>query len=332
MTELCVEPPEVVEQRPARPWLRRVVWYGYLAALVVAVFTGLIPGGRLTEAGWILVGIAAYAIDRPWRDHVRVVLDWLPLIFALLVYDFTRDLADTVGMPLRMAELADADRWMFNGTVPTVWLQDHLAGDGEPWWTPITGVVYTTHFILPWLVAAVFYVYSRPRWARYMRRILLLSYLALVTYVLVPAAPPWFASREGVIDEGVRRITGFGLGLMPSDVSADWLESQGNYVAALPSLHAGFALLVSLTLWPVLTKWWMRVPLVVFPPAMAFTLIYGGEHYVIDVLVGWAYVAVTMLLAWAWENRKRLMGKVEVPAPAAELAPDTGRVVGHEEL
>lgn len=288
---------------PQRRWLRIGVRCAYLAALLVTVLVIGRPGGRLLEAAWILTGIVAFTIDRPWREHLRVVVDWLPLIGALLAYDYTRDIADTLGMPLRMVELVAAERWLFNGAVPTVWLQEHLAGDGEPWWTPIIGVVYTTHFIVPWAIAAIFYLYSRPLWARYMRRILVLSYLALLTYILMPAAPPWYASREGAIEGDVRRISGFGLGLVDPDVTAKWLEEQGNYVAALPSLHTAFAVLVTVTLWPLLTAWWQRIPLALYVLGMAFTLIYGGEHYVVDVLVGYVYVGITALLVGMWERR-----------------------------
>nr|WP_245720090.1 phosphatase PAP2 family protein [Nocardia uniformis] len=275
------------------------------------------PTSRIYQAAWILVGIAAFTIDRPWREHLRILTDWLPLLAALVLYDYSRDFADTVGMPLRMEELAAVDSWMFNGTVPTVWLQQNLVANGEqPWWTVLTGIVYTSHFIVPWLVAAIFYVYSRPMWVKYMRRIILLSYLGLVTYVLLPAAPPWYASREGVIDEGIARIAGFGLGVVPAEVSAKFLETQGNYVAALPSLHTAFALLVTVTLWPLLTAWWMRTILAIYPLAMTFTLVFGGEHYVIDVLLGWAYVGLTIVLARAWENRKRSPTAVRGPAPA----------------
>ena len=266
-------------------------------------------------------GVLAFTIDRPWRQHIRVLVDWLPLIAALMVYDYTRDLADKLGMPLRMHELVTADRWMFGGTVPTVWLQAHLAAEGQPWWTPIIGLVYTTHFILPWATAAIFYVYSRPLWARYMRRILLLSYLALVTYILIPAAPPWYASHEGVIPEQVRRISGFGLGLVSPDISAQWLTQHGNFVAALPSLHTAFSVLVAATLWPLTTRCWLRAVLVAYPCAMGFTLVYGGEHYVLDVLLGGVYAGFTVLITRIWENwraGRALLG----PLPSA--VPDRG--------
>ncbi|NNH68485.1 phosphatase PAP2 family protein [Nocardia uniformis] len=317
-----MEAASVASELPDQRWSerirrRRVVWYVYLVALAIVSMAWGFPTSRIYQAAWILVGIAAFTIDRPWREHLRILTDWLPLLAALVLYDYSRDFADTVGMPLRMEELAAVDSWMFNGTVPTVWLQQNLVANGEqPWWTVLTGIVYTSHFIVPWLVAAIFYVYSRPMWVKYMRRIILLSYLGLVTYVLLPAAPPWYASREGVIDEGIARIAGFGLGVVPAEVSAKFLETQGNYVAALPSLHTAFALLVTVTLWPLLTAWWMRTILAIYPLAMTFTLVFGGEHYVIDVLLGWAYVGLTIVLARAWENRKRSPTAVRGPAPA----------------
>lgn len=292
--------------RRSRRLLRSAVWSAYLLALaVVTVLFGL-PTDRIYQALWIIAGIAAYNPGRPWREYLRVLVDWVPLIAALVVYDHTRGIADTLGMPVRVEELVSAEKWLFGGTVPTVRLQEHLSHDGgRPWWTLFTGMVYTSHFVVPWLLAGIFYVQSRERWSTYMRRIVLLSYLGLLTYVLLPAAPPWFAARAGVIPAEIHRSTGFGFHLLDIDISTEWLAAQSNPVAALPSLHAAFALLVSIALWPLARHWWWKVPLALFPPAMAFTLVYGGEHYVVDVLAGWAYVGVTILLARAWERRRR---------------------------
>ncbi|WUI35303.1 phosphatase PAP2 family protein [Nocardia sp. NBC_00416] len=292
------------------------MWSVYLLALaVVTVLFGL-PTDRIYQAIWIVAGIAAFTPDRPWRDQLRILVDWVPLIAALVVYDHTRGIANTVGMPVRVQELVSVESWLFGGTVPTVWLQEHLIHDGEqPWWTVLTGLVYTSHFIVPWLIAGIFYVQSRERWAKYMRRIVLLSYLGLVTYVLLPAAPPWYAARAEVIHADIHRGTGFGFGLMPVDIGGDWLAAQGNPVAALPSLHAAFALLVTISLWPLARHWWWKALLALFPLAMAFTLVYGGEHYVIDVLSGWAYVGLTILLARAWERRRQPAKPQPDPVP-----------------
>lgn len=198
-----------------------------------------------------------------------------------------------------------------------MWLQEQLSGDGgRPWWTLFTGLVYTSHFLLPWLIAAILYVLSRERWSRYMRRILLLSYLGLVTYILLPAAPPWYAARAGVIQAEIHRATGFGFRLYSVDIGADWLAAHSNPVAAIPSLHAAFALLIAIALWPSARRRWWRLPLAAFPLAMGFTLVYGGEHYVIDVLLGWVYVGLAIGLARVWERRRAPATPVSAPAAA----------------
>ena len=60
--------------------------------------------------------------------------------------------------------------------------------------------------------------------------------------------------------------------------------------------------------------------LLAYPLAMTFTLVYTGEHYVIDVLVGWLYVALTFLVVgWAerwWARRRAVIAPVnQQPEP-----------------
>ncbi|MFZ2173222.1 MAG: phosphatase PAP2 family protein [Rhodococcus sp. (in: high G+C Gram-positive bacteria)] len=282
------------------------MWYSYLIALTATIFLIGMPTDRIYQATWIILGLTAFAIDRPWRDHLRILTDWVPLIAALVVYDLSRGIAHELGMPIRVEELVSAEKWLFRGAIPTVWLQEHLAdpAGGRPGWTVFTGAVYTSHFILPWLLAAVLYIYSKPLWSKYMRRVLLLSYLGLLTYILLPSAPPWYASDAGAVTQDVRRLTGFGFDIVPTDVSTSWLEAQSNPVAALPSLHAGFALLVTVALWPLVEKRLLKTVLALFPLAMAFALVFGGEHYVVDVVMGWIYVGLAILLARGWEGRR----------------------------
>jgi membrane-associated phospholipid phosphatase len=264
-----------------------------------------IPLDRIGQTGWIIIGILIAKAGQPWREQVRTFLDWIPLLAALVIYDFTRGIADTLGMPVRVGGLVGVERWLFDGHVPTVWLQDRLMTPSVRWWDIAITLVYFSHFILPWLIAAAFYIWSRQRWNRYIRRVLLLSYAGLLTYVLLPAAPPWYAAATGEISDPVYRLVGRGwneVGLRSADAWLTAAQAGSNQVAALPSLHAGFSLLVALTLWPLARHWALRVVLALYPLAMAFSLIYGGEHYGLDVLVGWLYVVVVMWLAYLWER------------------------------
>jgi len=61
-----------------------------------------------------------------------------------------------------------------------------------------------------------------------------------------------------------------------------------------------------------------------YPLAMAFALVYSGEHYVVDVLLGWIYAVVAfcgMRRAFArWARRRRRVPEPRSgPSPAANL-------------
>lgn len=319
-----------------RSWLRTPRYVGlavYGAVLVGYSATAGLPLDRLGQTGWILAGIVAAQLGRPVREHVRLLVAWLPLLGALLVYDYTRGIADSLGMSVRVSELADAERGLFGGTAPTVWLQERLYDAAEVrWWDVGVSLVYFSHFIVPWVLAAVLYLWDRDWWAGYMRRIILLSYLGLVTYILLPAAPPWYAAEHGALGAPVERAATRGWDLLGLRTASSWLadaQADVNLVAALPSLHAAFAMMIAVALWRAARHPLSRTLLVLFPPAMGFSLVYGGEHYVIDVLLGWVYVAVAVAGARAWERHRRTVRarRQEPDGPAgagtagAELGP-----------
>ncbi len=71
-----------------------------------------------------------------------------------------------------------------------------------------------------------------------------------------------------------------------------------NNVAAVPSLHTAFAIVIAAFLWPERRRW-LRPIVVAYPIVMAFALVYTGEHYVFDVLLGGCYAAGSLLVVRA---------------------------------
>ena len=68
-----------------------------------------------------------------------------------------------------------------------------------------------------------------------------------------------------------------------------------NNIAAMPSLHAAYPMLLLLFFWNR-ARTPLRILLVSYVLAMAFTLVYTGEHFVIDEFVGWTYAIVTFVV------------------------------------
>jgi membrane-associated phospholipid phosphatase len=99
-----------------------------------------------------------------------------------------------------------------------------------------------------------------------------------------------------------------------------------NNVAAVPSLHAAFSLLIAITLWPRKHKW-LRPIVALYPLAMAFSLVYAGEHYFSDILLGWIYTVATVFAARAvtrWWTARRAQ-RIPAARPRTSPAPAYAR-------
>jgi membrane-associated phospholipid phosphatase len=70
---------------------------------------------------------------------------------------------------------------------------------------------------------------------------------------------------------------------------------SANRYAAWPSLHAAFPFVLLLFFWAAAPLAW-RLVLVAYVLAMAVTLVYAGEHYVVDVLGGWVFAGAVVAL------------------------------------
>jgi membrane-associated phospholipid phosphatase len=90
----------------------------------------------------------------------------------------------------------------------------------------------------------------------------------------------------------------------------------------MPSLHTAFATLVAIFIAARLRSKW-RYLLVLYPIAMGFTLVYCGEHYVLDLVAGVVYALATHLALNAWEARRaaRRDGRGPSPQPAVPEPP-----------
>jgi len=279
-------------------------------AVLLAVWIKLlgIPNDAVQVFVWLWFGTIAWHIEAPWRYHLRFLRDWSLPMLGLIVYFYSRGLTDELGLPVHYTMPIRFDEWMFGGTLPTEWLQEHLCGDpceraSHPrWYDVLLTTVYASHFLTGLTIAAVLWVRDRSEWVLWMRRYLAINFGALVIYLVYPMAPPWMASELGLIEAALPRLTGRGwadLGLGRFDLV---LQGVGNPVAAMPSLHAGIAFLVAMYgIWRLRTP--LRFLLVLYPFAMSFALVYYAEHYVVDILAGALLAALVMIGCRLWERR-----------------------------
>ncbi len=335
---------------------RRIAIGAWLTAIVLWTATSGLALNRELVLLYVCTGLLAASIGR--RRVLLIVRDWLPFALVLIVYDLSRGAANLIGMPTQWTWQPDVDRRLF-GAVPTVWLQEHLKMPSPPWWEVVISTVYMSFFILPYVVAAVLWLRDRAEWKAFVRRFVVLSFTALVIYAVVPAAPPWAAARCEAADvaggpsapacmfrpvpladggllgsvttahaganDFIERISTRGFAMLHLDVARALLDegqASVNLVAAIPSLHAGLSAMIAAFLWGRVGRRWQPL-LAGYVAIMAFTLVYSAEHYVIDLLLGWALAAVTALAIRRYERRRLgaagSPGEIQWPADGAEL-------------
>ena len=128
--------------------------------------------------------------------------------------------------------------------------------------------------------------------------------LALVGYALYPTAPPRMYPEHGFVDTMVDY----------SSVNHDSALAKAfiNPYAAVPSMHCAFALMVGVTGVRLARFRASRVFWACWPVLVAWVVIVTGNHYWIDIVLGWGVAAGAALIAvrlarvrpeaWGWRR------------------------------
>ena len=251
----------------------------------------------------------------------QLLIAWAPLSLILGAYAVAQWVnaplegghgarSNRLGFDLHVTEPAHLDQAVF-GTVPSIWLQQHLVNGTPHWYDGAAALVYVTHFISIPLVTALVWFRLRHRFRAWLGTVLTFTAIGVTGYVVYPAAPPWLASQRGDIGT-VHRISVLGWDYLHVD-PVGWLtafaQDRSNPVAAMPSLHAGCALLVALFFWPT-ARSLGRAVLLAYALLMALTLVYTGEHYVVDAVAGWLTAAAALVLVAAAQRLARRRHRV----------------------
>ncbi len=269
------------------------MWVLASVAMVAAVG---IPTSHDLVFLWFAAGMVAFGVTDLRHRVPRLVIEWSPFIAILFVYDRMRGYADGLFVHTREVPQIKIEAAFFGKPVPTVWLQQHLwhGASDLRWWDYAVWFVYITHFLATLVVAAILWTWAHERFARFATMVCVLALTGFATYVLYPAVPPWLAARHGSLGQANRAIPIIWRHVPIAHFGSLFEKGQhyANNVAAMPSLHAGYALLIALYLWRLVPKW-SKPLLALYPAAMAFSLVYTGEHYVVDCLAGWVYAVAT---------------------------------------
>jgi hypothetical protein len=249
----------------------------------------------------VLVFLAAAGTVRQARPFSRDWGGWLALLFAMdvlrgAVYSVTRTLDRTVIVDWPIA----IDRALF-GTLPTVALQRWLhPTPAFHWYDVAMALLHGSHFVSFLVVGFVVWAKRPARFFGYQAAVLLTAYGGLLGYALFPTAPPWLAAESGALPPVTRILLAVDYLQIPEFLL---LGIDTNPVAAMPSLHAAFAVVVVGGLALVSRRAaWLALP---YPVALGAALVYGAEHYVADLLLGYPLGVLGFWLGVRAAGRRR---------------------------
>ncbi len=221
-------------------------------------------------------------------------------------FDMPDDDPEALMRRLKVDYPARVDRVIGAGTAPTVRLQRALGRPGELRPHDIAlSCVHWSWFIVPH-GTLVYLTLRHP--TLYARSAVLMAVcfdLGCVVYWVLPTAPPWWAAEHGHLPPVRRIMREAGESVWKSAWDPLYHSLQGNPFAAMPSLHFGTSVMAARLLSgvgrrPAALGW-------AYASTLGFGLVYLGEHYVVDLIAGFALAEAVWRLAPLFDPWAKLL-------------------------
>jgi membrane-associated phospholipid phosphatase len=304
------------------PAPRLLIRGGLAAALILAAVLT-----NRSFLGWGLFVVFAVLFVPVGRLR-SFVLSFVPYGAVWFVFTALRSLADeTVLARTINLHVARFERWLFDGQLPTIRLQDRFFDPSHlHWWDYFLTGVHWSYFLVPHMVAVRLWYKHPAIFKHYLWAMTLLLTVGLFIYFLIPANPPWLSGEQfnspaapTVLRVMERVGEQLGGGLYQASYR---VIGESNPIAAMPSIHMAITFLLVFPARHFGRRW--RLLALVYAGLMGLALVYLGEHYVVDVVAGMAVAAYGWWAAGSWlgrvapqiERRLRAVDPPVSPVPA----------------
>jgi hypothetical protein len=223
-------------------------------------------------------------------------------LFALWQVANTLTRGHTTGGLRRGQQLWDLERWLH---LPSETSVQHLIL-GHPLWVRATNYYYdTAHLTAMFCFLIWLWLRHRDRYPEFRNTLALLTGMCLLIQ-MVAVAPPRLISGTGLIDTPAA----YGQSVYPV------IGNFADQYAAMPSIHVGWAMLISYAVVRSTTSRWRWV-FAAYGPLTLFAVVATANHYWLDGFAAMLLLAIALAGAAALEPvRLRLRLQVPEPEPA----------------
>lgn len=255
----------------------------------------------------------AAGAEGPWdfaRPFWEIIRDWFPfLIILLMYYSLWGDATLLVVTSDRDPALIALDQRLF-GFQASLVLQRIIS----PWMTSWMSFAYFYHIInIPLVGCFVYLRRDRARFREMMSGMMVISFLGLLGYILVPAIGPMYTLRN----QYTVPLRG-SMGVFNREI--DFMDFARIRRDVFPSLHVGISFVVWLYAYRNSKKlFWILSPLIL---SLWLSTLYLRYHYLIDVVAGLILAPLCYGLAnWLFRHFGEIPVSVTLPASWVERLP-----------
>lgn len=153
---------------------------------------------------------------------------------------------------------------------------------------------FVGHFVITGIFFLWLYHRSRDGFRSFRDGFLAATAIAVVIHWLFPTAPPRLA-EDGIADT-LLLLSGI-------DIGSPTSSALSNPVAAVPSLHAAYAVGVGIGLLRFARSPFVRAAGAIYPPLVVLTIVVTGNHFVLDAIAGMAVLGLGFALV-RWLRRR----------------------------
>jgi membrane-associated phospholipid phosphatase len=289
---------------------RRIILSLTLMTLLITILymgsRGVFPG--LDIIALIIINIFLWLVSDRYP-----LLDFAPLFLLVIMNEIIGIVISQLGTSsIHLMDTIYLEKTLTGGIIPSHVLQQTLGA--QPFTLVVDAVAngfYLTHFLSATVLALLLWQFRRSNYWPFLLGLTILTYAALLTYIFFPSAPPWWASSSGLLTQSVN--------LGHSLLSPQYIMAIRSPMLSMPSLHTAYSCYIA----GFCIYTWGRkgILTLILPVGMAFSCIYLGFNYLVDILAGMTY-ALVALTSIIWWSRQRPNILPQIANPMDNISPD----------
>jgi membrane-associated phospholipid phosphatase len=225
---------------------------------------------------------AGRRLPRGWAHLGLQFAFWIGFYF---VYQLARGIADRDGIATAFANgqsIIDVQRSLHSMIELTL----QRAVEGSGFLIQATSISYwLSQFAVVGIALLYVYFIAHERFFKFRNALIFGNLIGLVGYILLPTAPPRMFPDAGFTDTLAAHST--------VNHSSTFVAFASNPYAAMPSLHALDALIVSVVMATIVRRRWAKVLWLAWAPWVWFSVMATGNHFWLDIAAGILVAAFT---------------------------------------